>query len=190
MEYRDFSSSFTPTEIVVLPQKKHPRLGIVIRPESPLSIGGGILHGSVEITIDPKQELIQGPPLGIGYLSVDLVGVEMCDKKYHIFQSLAIDLIDRNRSPPSISTQSISASHDGFWDLVPSVFSLPFQLHLPEDPGPPPYSSRHGSVRYILSTTAIIRVGTEETFVRDTCEILILGSHNRRSTYKLVSSSC
>ena len=190
MEYRDFSSSFTPTEIVVLPQKRNPRVGIVMKPESPLSVGGGIIHGGVEITVDPKQELILGPSLGIGYLSVDLVGVESCNKKYHIFQSLAIDLIDRNRPPPSISTPSISASPDGFWDLLPSVFSLPFQLQLPDDPGPPPYRSRHGSIRYILSTTAIIRIGSEETFVRDTCEIFILGSHNRKlPTFKLVTSS-
>lgn len=184
MEPRDFSSSFTPTEIVILPQRRNPRIGIVMKPESPLSIGGGILHGRVEITIDPKQDLIPGPPLGIGYLSVDLVGVESCNKKYHIFQSLAIDLIDRNRSPPSISTPSISASHDGFWELQPSTFSLPFQLQLPEDPGPPPYRSRHGSIRYILSTTAVIRIGPEETFVRDTCEIFILSPHNRRFQFR------
>lgn len=177
---RDFASSFTPNEIVLHPQQKNARLSIVTKPESPMSMGGGFLRGEVAISIAAGSGMREHL-LDIGYLSVDLLGIEYCGKRHHVFQSLAVDLIDTQHPPPAHLTASSIPSVDGYWQLTPSTFSLPFELQLPEDPGPPPFKSRHGSIQYFVSTTAIIRIGSKEAFVRDTCKVCILGTHNRKS---------
>ena len=176
---RDFASSFTPNDIVLHPQRKHARLSIVTKPESPMARGGGILRGKVAVSIAAGTGMREHL-LDIGYLSVDLLGIEHCGKRHHVFQSLAVDLIDTQHSPPAQFTASSIPSADGYWQLAPSTFSLPFELQLPKTPGPPPFRSRHGSIQYIVSTTAIVRVGSRETFVRDTCKVCILGTHNRK----------
>ena len=171
-----------PISVVEIPQIKHPRLALETKSSSPLYTGGSTLEGEVAVTIDGGRfgkRYKDLPPLYIGRMTVNLVGVESWNGKHNIFQSLAVEALNTNIPPPGPVLASAKPSH-GFWSVLPSLTNVPFQLALPVKVGPPPYLSKYASIRYILSATATVRVLGKESDVRDSCEIAILTVHNRK----------
>ena len=185
------SNQYTPPErpldIVEVPQITHSRVSLEIKPNSPLYTGGATLGGEVFLVIDDGKFSKRSKdlaPLYLGYATVYLVGVETWNGRHHIFQSLAIEIVNDARPPPSAMLSS-SKFANGFWEVLPSSVCIPFQLSLPVKIGPPPYSSKHASIRYILCATVLLKTYGRDFSVRDSCDITILEVHNRKFCYVL-----
>ena len=180
-----FTPTAKPMDIVCFPHRKHSRFSVVLKPNAPLYTGGTNIDGEVYLAVDGSKLPSRRTPyygLSLGHVSVDLIGVETCCGRHHIFQSLALNLVDGNRPPPVDVLASSKPSPDMYWHLLPAEFSVPFQLSLPLDPGPPPFKSRHASIRYVLCVTALIKIGFEESYIRDSCDITVLTLNKRKSS--------
>ena len=185
-----YSSQFVPSQkphdVVEIPQIRHARVSLETKSRSPLYTGGATLEGEIEVTVDGGRFAKRHkdlPPLSMGRITVDLVGVETWNGKHNIFHSLAVDAVNENRPPPGPVLASAKPVN-GFWAVAPSLVHVPFQFVLPIRAGPPPYLSKHASIRYILCATAVFKTLSREFSVRDSCDIAILTVHNRKSISK------
>ena len=183
-----YSSQFVPSQkphdVVEIPQIRHARVSLETKSNSPLYTGGATLEGEVEVTVDGGRFAKRHKdlsPLSMGRITVDLIGVEIWNGKHNIFHSLAVDAVNENHPPPGPVLASAKPVN-GFWTVAPSLIHVPFQFVLPIKAGPPPYLSKHASIRYILCATAVFKTLGREFSVRDSCDIAILTVHNRRST--------
>ena len=179
---RTFVRSIRPTDILDVPRLNHPKVSLEIRTSAPLFVGGGTVEGELEIGIHTDKigaERSLRTPMSIGRVSIDVLGVERSYGRQKIYRSLANELIDETHPPPSHMITAPRALFDAFWDVTPSRSVLPFRLDLPVNMGPPPYSARNVSIRYILCATLAMRVGGKQHFVRRSQEIAILTVHDR-----------
>ena len=190
-----YSSQFTPPQkphdVVEIPQIRHARVSLETKCSSPLYTGGSTLEGEVEVTVDGGRFAKRHkdlPPLSMGRIIVDLVGVEAWNGKHNIFHSLAVDAVNETHPPPGPVLASTKPAN-GFWAVTPSLVHVPFQFFLPVKAGPPPYMSKHASIRYILCATAIFKTLGREFSVRDSCDIAILTVHNRKSASNVTNRS-
>jgi hypothetical protein len=51
---------------------------------------------------------------------------------------------------------------------------IPFRLNLPLNMGPPPYSSKHARIRYVICSTALIKVNGKQNIVRRSQDITVV----------------
>ncbi|KAK0355046.1 hypothetical protein LTR94_009956 [Friedmanniomyces endolithicus] len=149
-------------EIVGSPSYKHPRVRLELQASAPISVGGGTVEGFVKVTVDDNERLKQRRTLGIGTISIDLLGYEeVSGGRQASFLALGSELVDSRHPPPPNMVEPTNplTPGDKFWTTSPSTSALPFLISLPLDTGPPPFTSKYASIRFILCTTALIRDG-------------------------------
>ena len=171
-----------PTDIIKVPRLRHSRVSLEVKVTSPMFMGGATVEGELRVVIDggkPKNCRRYKPPLSIGRISVDILGVEACAGQLNVFQNLAIELIERDRPPPNAMIVGTKALWGTFWEVIPSTTTIPFSLDLPVDMGPPPYESRNASVRYILCATLSLGSEGQRFHVRDSQDLCILTALDR-----------
>jgi len=154
---------------------------------APLFVGGGTIEGQVRLTVDSSMTTMRKKikRIMIARMSVDIVGVEeMSDGRQRIFLSLANELIDERHPPPIslITSPTIVSQADPFWIMKSASAEIPFRLNLPLNTGPPPYKSKHARIRYILCSTALIKVNGKQRIVRRSLDIAVLTVFDRKST--------
>ncbi|KAI6833693.1 hypothetical protein KC332_g4312 [Hortaea werneckii] len=149
-----------PYDILEYPSYKHPRFKLELQATAPVFVGGGSVEGTVKVTVDNNERLKQRRSLGIGAISVDLVGYEEATGggRRAIFLSLVTELLDAKHPPPANMSQPVNplVPGDRFWTLMPSTSTLPFMVSLPLDTGPPPFRSKHACIQFTLSVTALV----------------------------------
>ena len=178
---KQFVPCHKPIDVVQIPHIRHARVVLEPKSNSPLYTGGTILEGEVKVTIDGGRYAKRNKglsPISVGRITVVLLGLESYNGKRNIFHSLAVDVVDENHPPPGQTLASAKAVN-GYWETLPSSVHIPFRLELPVEVGPPPYLSRHASIRYILCASGTFRVLDRDFTVRDTCDIAILTVHIR-----------
>ncbi|KAK0929721.1 hypothetical protein LTR91_001237 [Friedmanniomyces endolithicus] len=172
---RTFMRCPHPMEIVDSPSYKHPRAS------APISVGGGTVEGFVKVTVDDNERLKQRRTLGIGTISIDLLGYEeVSGGRKASFLALGSELVDSRHAPPPNMVEPTNplTPGDKFWTTSPSMSALPFLISLPLDTGPPPFSSKYASIRFMLCATALIRDGCAHYRVRTSQEIQILPTYD------------
>ncbi|EME88122.1 uncharacterized protein MYCFIDRAFT_96359, partial [Pseudocercospora fijiensis CIRAD86] len=170
-----------PTEILEYPSYKHPRLKLELQLSAPLFVGGGSVEGYVKVTVDDNERARNRRSLSIGAISVDLLGFEQADScRRATFLALGTELIDADHPPPSCMVQSPSPffADERFWSLMPSCSALPFMISLPLDTGPPPFQSKHASIRFMLSITALVRDSGKHYRVRTSQDVHVLPTYD------------
>lgn len=181
---RTFVRAKKPYDILEYPEIRNSRLGLDVRVSAPLFMGGGAIEGRLHMNIDggPKGKTPKGKDLSIGRISMDVLGVEeVSNSKRAIFLTLAGELLDDDNPPPATMLASISATahSPSFWRLTPSTPSLPFQLDLPLNVGPGPFSSKKARIKYLLAVTLLIKVAGKSKFVRQCIEISLISVFDR-----------
>ncbi|KAF2210899.1 hypothetical protein CERZMDRAFT_113050 [Cercospora zeae-maydis SCOH1-5] len=169
-----------PVEILDFPQHKHPRVKLELQVSAPIFVGGGSIEGFVKITVDDNEQSRARRPLGIGGLAVDLLGIEQISiNRKATFLALGTELIDKRHPPPAKMVQSAALSaEEKFWSLLPSTSALPFMISLPLDTGPPPFQSKHASIRFMLAVTAVIQETGKLYRVRTSHDVHILPTYD------------
>ncbi|KAM3415566.1 hypothetical protein BST61_g9087 [Cercospora zeina] len=169
-----------PLEILDFPQHKHPRVKLELQVSAPVSVGGGSVEGFVKITVDDNEQFRGRRPLAIGGLAVDLLGIEqISNNRKATFLALGTELIDKKHPPPAKMVQSaVLSAEEKFWSLLPSTSALPFMISLPLDTGPPPFQSKHASIRFMLAVTAVIRETGKHYRVRTSHDVHILPTYD------------
>ncbi|KAK3113330.1 hypothetical protein LTR53_009483 [Teratosphaeriaceae sp. CCFEE 6253] len=170
-----------PVDILDAPSYKHPRLKLGLQVSAPLSVGGGTIEGHVKLTVDDNERLKQRRTLGIGAVSVDLLGYEeVSGGRQATFLALGTELVDAQHPPPPNMVEPANplTPGDGFWSASPSASALPFLISLPLDTGPPPFSSKHASIRFLLCATVLIRDGGTHYRVRTAQDVHILPTYD------------
>ncbi|TKA29899.1 hypothetical protein B0A54_15025 [Friedmanniomyces endolithicus] len=170
-----------PMEIVDSPSYKHPRVRLELQASAPISVGGGTVEGFVKVTVDDNERLKQRRTLGIGTISIDLLGYEeVSGGRRASFLALGSELVDSRHAPPPNMVEPTNplTPGDKFWTTSPSMSALPFLISLPLDTGPPPFSSKYASIRFMLCATALIRDGCAHYRVRTSQEIQILPTYD------------
>ncbi|MCJ1432271.1 hypothetical protein MMC27_001627 [Xylographa pallens] len=178
---RTYVRPVKPLDILDVPQLSHPRAALEIRIAAPLFVGGGTIEGHVNLMIDGGRSSGRQrnrPAIAIGRLSIDVLGVELGHGRQSIFRSLANELIDETYPPPSTMVAAPREVSDAFWPVMPCTSVLPFKLDLPINIGPPPYKSKHATIRYMLCATLVIRIFGKLNFVRRSQEIAVLTVHD------------
>ena len=179
---RTFVRSVKPVDILDMPEIGHARVSLEMRVPAPLFVGGGTVEGQLYVTVDGgrfKSRQKPKPIISIGRISVDILGVESLQGKKFIFRTLANELIDETHPPPATMVAAPRALSDAYWDVMPSVSVLPFRLDLPVNMGPPPYSSKPVSIKYILCATMTFRILGKQYQVRRSQDIPVLTVHDR-----------
>ncbi|KXT07371.1 hypothetical protein AC578_491 [Pseudocercospora eumusae] len=180
-----------PTEILEYPSYKHPRLKLELQVSAPLFVGGGSVEGYVKVTVDDNERARQKRSLSIGAISVDLLGFEQVDSsRKATFLALGTELIDADHPPPTGMVQSPSPffADEKFWSLMPSCSALPFMISLPLDTGPPPFHSKHASIRFVLSVTALVRDSGKHYRVRTSQDVHVLPTYDPEKALTSLSS--
>ncbi|KAF7190174.1 Uncharacterized protein HII31_08505 [Pseudocercospora fuligena] len=180
-----------PTEILEYPSYKHPRLRLELQVSAPLFVGGGSVEGYVKVTVDDNERARQRRSLSIGAISVDLLGFEQVDSsRKATFLALGTELLDADHPPPSGMVQSPSPffADERFWSLMPSCSALPFMISLPLDTGPPPFQSKHASIRFVLSVTALVRDSGKHYRVRTSQDVHVLPTYDPEKALTSLSS--
>lgn len=170
-----------PVDILEFPQHRHPRVKLNLRVSAPLFVGGGSVEGRVELTVDDGDRSKSRRSLGIGTISVDLLGFEdLSASRKAIFLSLGSELVDTRHPPPAnmIEPPNPLAPDQNFCTLTPSTSSLPFMINLPLDTGPPPFQSKHASIRFWLCATALISDAGRHYRVRTSQQISVLSTYD------------
>jgi hypothetical protein len=181
MPSRTFIRTVTPTDILDVPELRHPRISLDVRVTAPLFIGGATVEGRVVVVIDggkSKSRRTPLPAMSIGRITVDVVGVESSHGKHFIFRTLASELVDAEHPPPAAMSPS-RIFFDAFWEVDPSSSELPFCIDLPVNIGPPPYKTKRAGIRYVLCVTLTARVSERQCYARRSTEIPILSVHDR-----------
>lgn len=179
---RTFIRTSPPHEVLDNGSSRHPRIDLSISLPSPLFVGGGTVEGQLTVQVDggvarkPKTK-----PIYISKACVDVIGVEeMSDGRRWVFLSLATELFDKgNPPPPSLVTSPHPQSNpDLWWEMKSATSILPFRVNLPLKLGPPPYSSRQASIRYLLCPSLVVKVGDKRVVIRQTWNVQMLTVHN------------
>ena len=169
------------TDILEFPSYRHPRVKLELQVTAPLFVGGGSVEGHVKITVDENERIRSRRSIGIGSISVDLLGFEdMHGTRKATFLAVGTELIDTTHPPPSNMVEPANplAPDDKFWTLSPSTSSLPFMVSLPLDTGPPPFQSKSANIRFLLCATALIRDAGKHYRVRTSQEICVLATYD------------
>jgi hypothetical protein len=170
-----------PVDILEFPELRHPRVRLDLQVMASIFVGGGTIEGYVKITVDDNERLKQRRTLGVGTISVDLLGYEeVYNGRQATFLALGTNVIDPNHPPPAnmIQSSDLSYPEDKFWTLVPSTSALPFMVSLPLDTGPPPFKSKQASIRFFLCATALIRDTGTHYRVRVLQEVQVLPTYD------------
>jgi hypothetical protein len=144
-------------------------------------VGGGSIEGQVKVTVDENERLKSRRSLGLGAISVDLVGFEDVDVgRKASFLAVGTEVIDATHPPPvnMVEPPNPLRSDDKFWTLAPSNSALPFMVSLPLDTGPPPFQSKHANIRFLLCATALIRDAGKHYRVRTSQPISVLATYD------------
>lgn len=90
--------------------------------------------------------------------------------------ALASELFDEKHPPPPTICASREAEKgpELFWKTKPGIASIPFCINLPLNLGPPPYTSKHASIRYVLLPTLVLKAGEKRSVVSQLCSIQML----------------
>lgn len=177
-----------PLDMLEVPELSHVRVSIDTHVTAPLFMGGGTVEGQIQLKIDGGSATSRRksrPAMSIGRIAVDVLGVEAVQGRQHMFRNLAVELVDENHSPPSTMVVASQKRFDAFWEVQPSVSVLPFRVNLPINMGPPPYKSKHASIKYILCATVMIKIAGKVHHVRQSHEIAVLTVHDRTSTARV-----
>lgn len=180
-----------PTEILEYPSYKHPRIKLELQVSAPLFVGGGSVEGYVKITIDNNERARQRRSLSIGAMSVDLLGFEQIDSsRKATFLALGTELIDASHPPPvnMVHSSNLFFADERFWSLAPSCSALPFMISLPLDTGPPPFQSKHASIRFMLTVTALVRDSGRHYRVRTSQDVQVLPTYDPEKALTSLSS--
>lgn len=170
-----------PAEILDSPSYKHPRIKLELQIAAPIFVGGGSVEGYVRVTVDDNERVRHRRSLSIGAISVDLLGFEeMGSSRRSTFLALGTELIDGCHPPPATMVQPANPlfADDKFWSMAPSCSALPFMISLPLDTGPPPFHSRHVSIRFLLCVTALVRDAGKHYRVRTSQDVHILPTYD------------
>lgn len=180
---RTFVRTIEPNyDVLDFPKHRHPRISVELHVNASLFVGGGSVEGYVRITVDAIERIRHRRQLALSRVSIDLLGVEeVSGAKRNIYLNLATELIDTDNPPPCNMVESLRQMSplDPFWLLTPSVSTLPFLLSLPLDVGPPPFHSKHASIRYVLCVTLLVRDQGKQYLVRHSQEISVLSVYDR-----------
>ncbi|KPI37250.1 uncharacterized protein AB675_1490 [Cyphellophora attinorum] len=160
---------------------KHSRIGLDVRLPSLLFVGGGTVEGHVTLTVDAgaQDSRKETKPITISRLTVDVIGTEEVSlRRFWPFLTLGHELFDINHPPPSSIVNGRSSHYNSElgWFLTSGTAKIPFCVNLPLNPGPPPYKSKSGVIRYMLSVTAQVKVGEQKKghIVRKSQDISVL----------------
>ena len=170
-----------PADILEFPSYRHPRVKLELQVSAPLFVGGGSVEGQVKVVVDENERLRSRRSLGIGAISVDLLGFEdMPGGRKGTFLAVGTELIDTNHPPPSNMVQPANplAPNEKFWMLSPSTSTLPFMISLPLDTGPPPFQSKNASIRFLLCATALVSDAGKHYRVRVSQDVCVLPTYD------------
>lgn len=168
-------------DILEFPTYRHPRVKLDLRVSAPLFVGGGSIEGHVHVTVDENERLRSRRSLALGAICVDLVGFEDVDGgRKAAFLAVGTELIDTAHPPPSnmVEPRNPLVPDDRFWTLSPSTSALPFMVSLPLDTGPPPFRSKHASIRFLLCATALIRDAGKLYRVRVSQDVNVIATYD------------
>jgi len=161
------------------------QLSLAIDASSALYTGGSTIDGQVSIDISAEKSSMwhrSAPVLAVMDVTLELIGAAMSDGRQHVFHHQSEQLVDFARPPPRHMILDPIPNGDGSWNLVPSHTSLPFRLQLPLSVGPPPFRSRHASIKYMLSATVRVRHDRKLLVCRVSREATILTAQDGTST--------
>ena len=179
---RTFIRTAPPVEILERGSIRNDRVELSVHLPSPLFVGGGTIEGHIRLELhDDTSKKGRFRSISIFRLSLDVIGVEeVSDGRRWIFLSLGSELFDEKHPPPPSLVNKRRPYHDSelSWHMKPGMAVIPFCMNLPLNLGPPPYLSRHASIRYILSPTAHLKVGDKRQLVRQTWNIQMLTVHD------------
>ena len=168
-------------DIIEFPCHRHPRVSVELQVGAGLFVGGSSIEGYVRVTIEDIERLRRRRELAIARISIDLLGVEeLSSSKRFVFLNLATELLDSDNPPPHNMVDSLKqlSPIDPFWALVPSTSTLSFILSLPLDVGPPPFSTKHARIRYVLAATMLIRDQGKQYLVRSSQDISVISVYD------------
>ncbi|ETI27699.1 hypothetical protein G647_00148 [Cladophialophora carrionii CBS 160.54] len=179
---RTFIRTSPPHEVLDNGSSRHPRVELSISLPSPLCVGGGTVEGQLTIQVDggvarkPKTK-----PMYITRACVDVIGVEeISDGRRWVFLSLATELFDKENPPPPslVTSQHPQPGPDLWWEMKSATSVLPFCVNLPLKLGPPPYSSKQASIRYLLCPSVVVKTGDKRIVIRQTWNVQMLTVHD------------
>lgn len=88
--------------------------------------------------------------------------------------------------PPTITTlREAIAENELFWPTHVGIATIPFCINLPLNLGPPPYASRHASIRYVLVPTLVLKNGSKRGLISQPRDIQMLTVYD---PYKALAS--
>jgi hypothetical protein len=178
---KTFIRSPAPTDVLEFPIHRHPRVKLELHTSAPLFVGGGSIEGHIKITVDDNERFKHRRSLGVATITIDLVGFEeVAGNRKATFLALGTELLDANHPPPSTMVEPDNPLLQGqrFWTLKPSLSALPFMLSLPLDTGPPPFSSKHANIRFLLSVTVTIRDAGKHYRVRTSHDVCVVPTYD------------
>lgn len=179
-------------ELLEFPSHRHPRIELGLDLLARIFVGGGSIEGTVQINVDDAERIRHRRTLDIARISIDLLGLEeMSGNRRNVFLNLATEVIDGSNPPPAnmVDSQDPISSLDVFWHLMPSVTNLAFNLSLPLNVGPPPFHSKHASIRYVLCVSLLIRDRGKQYIVRTSEDVTVLSVYDRELVCTLASGS-
>lgn len=170
-------------DILSHPTHLHPRVKLEVLLVAPLFVGGSSVEGTVRIIVDEADRARHRKTLTVERLSIDLLGIEQVSGgRRYVFLALGNELVDLTHPPPPdmVESSTSAGTSSRSWILSPSVTTLPFLVRLPLEVGPPPFQSKHASIRYLLCATLIIRDGGRQLCVRCSQETAALSVYDRQ----------
>ncbi|WPG98504.1 Hypothetical protein R9X50_00129500 [Acrodontium crateriforme] len=170
-----------PLDMLEFPMYKHPRVKLELQVSAPVFAGGGTVEGFVKTTVDDNERLKHRRSLGIGAISVDLLGYEeVSSGRRAAFLALGTELLDQKHPPPPNMIESHNPLYrEGrFWTLSPSTSALPFSISLPLDTGPPPFQSKHANIKFLICVTALIEDAGKHYRVRTSHDVQVLPTYD------------
>lgn len=179
---RTFIRTTPPHEILDNGSSRHPRVDLSVSIPSPLFVGGGTVEGQISVQVDggvPRKP--KAKPIYISKASVDIIGAEeISDGRRWVFLSLATELLDQDNPPPPslVISQNPISGPDLWWEMKSATSVIPFCVNLPLKLGPPPYSSKQASIRYLLCPSLVIKTGERRFVIRQTWSVQMLTIHD------------
>ncbi|KAK5102551.1 hypothetical protein LTR70_000409 [Exophiala xenobiotica] len=73
-----------------------------------------------------------------------------------------------------LASQEAEKGPELFWRTKPGIASIPFSINLPLNLGPPPYTSKHACIRYVLLPTVVLQSGESRSVVSQRHSIQML----------------
>jgi Arrestin (or S-antigen), C-terminal domain len=180
---RTFIRTTPPLDILEKGSLRNDRVDLSVYLPSPMFVGGGTVEGHIKLNVhdDNNSKKSKAKTVSISRLSLDVIGVEeTSDGRRWVFLSLGSELLDENYPPPPalVQSQLPRQGAEFGWNLRPASAIIPFCVNLPLNLGPPPYLSKHASIRYILCPTAHLKIGDKRSLIRQTWHIQMLTVHD------------